>query len=237
MVSRRTLKYGSVLSSDYGVYIIGQSVDDGAERDMDIITVPGRSGDLHIDKKRYKNISVTYTCVIVSEAARRYEEFIDALLCEGMNQRIEDGVHPEWTRQGTLRGSVKPSLSRFRDLYRFDLTFDCAPQKWLKSGEIEIPINGTYNIFNPTRHKAMPLMKVTGAGTIAFGGDRITVGTAKSDMVIDCEMGDAYGSTTGLSYNDLITLTNMDFPGIVPGDSVIATTGCSIVLTPRWWTV
>lgn len=235
MVSRNYLSYGSVLSTDYGVYVIGQQADDSTEREVESVTVAGRSGDLHIDKKRFKNLTVTYTCVIVEEAKRRYEDYIDALLTEGANKRLEDGLHPEWTRLGTLRGAVKPTLSRFRDLYRFDLAFDCGPQKWLKSGEQEVAISDSYEIFNPTRHPARPLLKVTGAGTIAIGNERITIATAKDDMTIDCAMEDAYGRNTGQNYNSLITLTGQDFPSIPSGKTTITVSGCSAVLTPRWW--
>ena len=237
MALRKHFQYGDVLSTDYGVYILDQTVDNSSEREYEAISIEGRSGDLHIDRNRFKNISLTYKCVIVKEAFRRYDSFISSLIAEGINKRIEDTIHEEYFRRGSLRGAVEPRVSKNRELFRFDLTFDCAPQKWLKIGEKAIAISGTKEVFNPTLYPAAPLIRVSGSGTIAIGGDRITVAEAADDMVIDCEMEDAYGSITGLSYNDRIELTGYEFPTIPSGNTTIQTTGCSIELVPRWFSI
>lgn len=237
MALRRTLKYGDVVSTDYGAYVIGQDVDGTPEKEYEAVVIPGRSGDLHIDKNRYKNITIAYTLVILQDAEERFRGMMNAMLAQGGNQRIEDTINPDSYRLGTLRGSVNPSKSFKRDLFKYELEFDCAPQRWLKEGEREIACSGTMNIYNPTPFRAKPLIKVgaSGTGTISINGLIVEVTHNPGDMVIDCELEDAYGSNSQQSYNSKIALNTQYFPWLDPGENTVVTSGISCTLIPRWW--
>ena len=45
-------------SKDFGIYLSGSGVFNAPERDVETISIPGRSGDLILDNGRFKNISV-----------------------------------------------------------------------------------------------------------------------------------------------------------------------------------
>ena len=61
---RNYLLFDGHSSKDYGVYISGLNTFGGAERDVEVISVPGRNGDLTVDNGKYKNIHVTYPAFI-----------------------------------------------------------------------------------------------------------------------------------------------------------------------------
>ena len=47
-------------SKDYGVYITGSGVFNAPERDVEMISIPGRDGAFAQDMGRFSNIEVTY---------------------------------------------------------------------------------------------------------------------------------------------------------------------------------
>lgn len=44
---------------EYGIYVSGENTFNGPERGYELVSIPGRSGDLIRDNKRYKNITVS----------------------------------------------------------------------------------------------------------------------------------------------------------------------------------
>ena len=55
-------EFDGVNSFAYGVFVTGKSVYDAPSRDVESVSVPGRNGDILIDKGRFKNIDITYHC-------------------------------------------------------------------------------------------------------------------------------------------------------------------------------
>ena len=50
-MSRNNLIFGGVDTKNYGVVIDGEAVFDAPERDVEVVTIPGRNGTLQIDRK------------------------------------------------------------------------------------------------------------------------------------------------------------------------------------------
>lgn len=239
MVQRDVFTYDDVLSSDYGVYVLDVKANVTPSRDFTTEAVPGRNGEIHIDNGRYNNVEIPYTCAIIDDADTSFDGLSAALLSKIGYKRLEDSVHPEYYRMAIYSGDIKPTMFDRRNKSVFELTFDCKPQKYLKSGEKEIAVSGSVVVHNPTRFDAKPLIRVTGTGTINMNnGQIITVSTNPGNMVIDCDTEDAYNSQTKANYNSYITLSQNKFPVIPSGDSTIAVSGgLTAVVIPRWWTV
>ena len=51
--------YGGRSSEELGLLITGK-VFGSPERDVEYITIPGRSGDLMVDNNRYRNYTISY---------------------------------------------------------------------------------------------------------------------------------------------------------------------------------
>lgn len=238
MGSRNFLIYGGINSSDYGVYILDAKVNNSPKREYESIQIEGRSGDLHIDKKRFTNITVPYSCAIVENADFGFDHFIAALLAEGANKELSDTLHPVYFRRGTFSGEIEPRMDRRRSLAVFDLIFDCAPQKWLRIGQDPVTVSNSGTLINPTYYAAKPLIKVNGTGTISIGGETLTItSNTGNKMVIDCETEDVYNSDTLASMNDNITFSSGDFPALSPGNNGVTVSGVTVEITPRWWTI
>ena len=48
MERRDAFKFGDILSSDYGIYVLYADLNNGVERDISAIEIPGKNGELHI---------------------------------------------------------------------------------------------------------------------------------------------------------------------------------------------
>ena len=56
----KTLEFDGESSKSYGVYITGEAVYNAPEKDVEMISIPGRNGSFALDKGRFENIEVTY---------------------------------------------------------------------------------------------------------------------------------------------------------------------------------
>ena len=123
-------------SSDFGIICSKDNGFDAPARDVETISVQGRNGDLHVDKGRWTNASVTYTCTIERDFAEKFAEFRKFVSNLRGYQRLEDTFHPGEYRMALLNGGI--TADRLGTRYnsgKFDLTFNCKPQRFLKSGE------------------------------------------------------------------------------------------------------
>lgn len=138
---KHSITYGGLNSADFDIWLSGEGTFAAPEREVSQISVPGRNGDLLIDGGKWKNLEVTYPAYIHTDFFNKFEEF-RAEICKLRGyQRLEDTYHPDEFRMGALTDGLNPD--NFVHFYRsghFDMTFDCKPQRFLKSGEQPIQI-------------------------------------------------------------------------------------------------
>ena len=177
------LIFGSVDSSDYGIYVSGEGVYDAPERAVEFVDVPGRNGAIALDQGRYENIKVTYPAMVLEGDQEQFRErlsaFRNAILSQKGYQRLEDTYHPDEYRMGVYHSGL--SVSDLLTLHKggnFELTFNCKPQRWLTDGEYPIPVYSGDVIQNPTPFNAGPVLQIEGYGTIEFNGYEIELDSA-----------------------------------------------------------
>jgi phage-related protein len=224
-------------SLDFGVRISGDGVYDAPKRDYEIQSVPGRSGDLVFDNNRYENVSLTYPAGIVKNFRNNVAALRSFLLTRTGYKRLEDTYHPDEYRLALFEGPLDVKETG-NIAGKFDITFNCKPQRYLKSGERTYTFTAAGEIRNRTLFPAKPLVRIYGNGTAGIGSKTIEVsGNSYPYVEVDCETMDAfYGAN---NCNSMISLTSGDFPELVPGDNGI-TLGKGITkieLIPRWWIV
>lgn len=221
-------------SKDYGVYISGLNTFVGAERDTEVISIPGRNGDLTIDNGRYKNIEITYPAFIYDKFDMNVSAFRGILLSSRGYKRLEDSYHPQEYRKARYTGSFTPDVVDWLSAGEFDLTFDCDPRRFLKEGENPITINSGDRLKNHTMFDAKPIIRAYGTGTLHINDISLRVNTADGYTDIDCELQEAYKGTTNCNGN--IILTDGIFPILAGGDNLIRYSGFTqIDITPNWW--
>lgn len=230
-------------SEDIGVYIAGDSVYNAPARSYDMVTIPGRNGNLAIDRGKYENIEVKYPAFIWADTQADFRTKISnirgVLTSKTGYRRLEDTYNPDEYRMAIYKAGLEVEPVYYNRAGEFELVFDCKPQRYLTAGDIEITVASGDEITNPTQFEALPLIEVVGAGTLTVGNTSVTItGTATQDIFIDCEIMDAYTIEGGaiVSANDKISLNEAAFPTLGPGDTGITFTGLtSVKITPRWW--
>lgn len=228
--------YNGIQLSDYGVFISGDGTFNAPERDVDTIEIQGRNGELTIDKGRYKNIDVTYPAFVYRHFKDRIESLRNILLQPVGFVRIEDTYHPDQYRIGRYKGGFKVEPIPELCAGKFDLTFNCYPQRFLKSGDDPIELTADGVIFSKYLTVAKPLLRAYGTGSFTIGGISIQITAANGYTDIDCDLEEAYKDNLSASCNSNIVLTDGVFPRIIYGDNAVSLSGISkLIIYPRWW--
>lgn len=174
----KTLTFDGMSSRNYGVYITGEAVYNAPERDVEMITIPGRNGSFAKDNGRFQNIEVTYPAGIAADSQTDFADAISDfrnMLCSRDGYcRLTDDYNPDEFRMAVYKSGleVDPALLRAGE---FEITFECKPQRFLTSGETKSTIANGGTITNPTRFPSKPLLEAVGYGDIEVGGGIVTI--------------------------------------------------------------
>ena len=223
-------------SKDFGVYISGLNTFGAPERDVDIISISGRNGDLTIDNGRYKNIDVSYPAFIFDRFDNNIEGLRNFLLSQSGYKRLEDTYHPNEYRLARYKSGLTPKV--IDELYagEFDLTFDCYPQRYLKSGDQTITMTADGSLFNEYAQIAKPIIRAYGTGSFTVGDVTVTINSADDYTDIDCELQEAYKDDLTTNCNANITLDDGVFPSLISGENAITLDGITqLDIKPKWW--
>lgn len=250
------LTFGGRPISDFSVYISGAGTFGAPERDRKSVVIPGRDGELTIDNGRYKNIKVSYPAFIAKDYSQNVAALRNYLLSFTGYARLEDTYHPDEFRMARYTGAFDGGSTKGMNAGSFKIDFDCMPQRWLKSGEQVLTgfyaiegagMGGTLQ--NPTLMNAKPLIKVTLTSAeyadITINDISVHVTNTTRAMYIDCEIQEAYDALDQSSMNQYLTLSDGEFPKLIPGEntwglSVSSPAGSwdgrlDVEITPRWW--
>ena len=236
--------FNGASSLDYGIQVELIPDYEFPDREYEIVRVPGRNGNVVIDKHSFANVMRQYY-VAITAPGKPFVTMANTL-ATWLNSdvgylRLEDSYEPEYFRHALYQAS--DTITNIWDQAgRTTLKFDCKPQRFLKSGEEIINnILPTNQIFNPTMFKAKPIIRVygTGSGTISFtNGRHVEVENMYGvyPIEIDCELENAKRENE--NYNGNIKV-NSKFPEIIPGYSTITLAGniSKLEIIPRWWTI
>lgn len=227
--------YDNKSSSDYGIYISGSGTFNAPERDIEVIEIPGKNGSLTFDNGRFKNVKVTYPAFIRKNFKTNAADLREWLLKQPGYKKLEDTYHPDYYRLARYTGPIEFETRALNTSAEFSISFDCMPQRFLKSGEIDVEITEDETIINPTAFNALPLIKIYGtSGSLTVNNTIITITAIDEYVVINSELQDAYKGTE--NKNSTVT---QDFPKLKSGENYISfTQGISkVIIKPRWWTI
>lgn len=132
---KNNLIFGGVNTADYGIWITGMDTFTAPSRAVEYVSIPGRNGDLLVDHDKWNNVTLTYPAFIPSEFSDRMDAFRSAICRKVGYQRLEDSYHPDEYRLASFdSGMITNRTAPFNRAGNFDLTFNCKPQRFLKSG-------------------------------------------------------------------------------------------------------
>ena len=221
--------------TDFECYAGGDGTFPIAERDIEKVKIAGRNGELHIDQGKYNNVDIPYDCYILKDFAKNFDSLKSFLLSKISYKRLEDDFHPEYFRMARIKPDFKPKISGLAEMGTFTLTFDCKPQKFLKSGEKKITLTSSSTIKNPTYYDANPILTIYGVGTLLINDQQIKIDKNDTSITIDTDIMEAYSGSTNM--NAYVELP--DDKVVLPSGNVsIGLTGITkLVIIPRWWTL
>lgn len=233
------LTFNSTSSTELGVVIERYPQNIHASKRVHAYQIPGRSGDLTISDGAYNNYVQPYE-VYFKGAANNMPEVARAVAA-WLNApvgyvRLADSYEPDVFRLAMYKSQtdIENFINRFG---RCTIEFECAPQRFLLSGETVQEFTSGGVIANPTAFPALPLIRVYGVGTVTINGTTLTInqmadGASYTD--IDCEAQNCYFET--VNCNSFVTVS--EFPKLTAGNNAVDFDGVSKVeITPRWWTI
>lgn len=165
-------------SRDYGIYVQDVKVFGAPTRDVEMISIPGRDGEFALDKGRFNNIQVVYTCAFGTDTQTDFNtgvsDFRNWLASRKGYKRLEDEINTTEYRMAVFKDGLDVSPLN-KETGTFEVTFDCKPQRFLKSGETAVTVTSGGTITNPTLFESRPLLQVWGYGGININGEDINL--------------------------------------------------------------
>lgn len=271
------LVYNGKNLRDYGIVIEQLPEIVHPERRGDRYKLAGRNGTQVHEDGTFENYDQPYDIwfrdfITKRDAYQLSQDLAEFLLSSSGYCRLEDTYEPDVFRMARFAGpmNVKTTLRRYG---RTTLTFDCQPERFLKSGEKAVtlfenvdlaaldPSYAEATIVNPTSFSALPLLRITGSGTVDLSVEsqknhmHIRIALTRhtnttASILIDCssykiqqeETSDSnYGST--ISFFD-----NRDLAVLAPGSNQVLISAedvrsgergviQKVDIIPRWWTI
>lgn len=215
----KSLSFDNTSSRSYGVYITGQAVFNAPERDVEMISIPGRNGAFALDKGRFENITVTYPAGIFAQNeadfAQAISDFRNFLCSKKGYCRLTDEYNPSEYRMAIYKSGLEVEPAQLR-AGEFEIVFECMPQRYLTSGETAVSVASGGTLTNPTLFEASPLLEIEGYGTINVNGTEIEIDDELvGDVVVADEVWEPYAETTVdfpniyIATNDLIEINDL----------------------------
>lgn len=187
--------FNGLSSKDRGIEVWQAPTYQVPQKDYDSVHIPGRNGDLIIDKKSYKNVARQYTVSFGREGRKDFTSLANAL-AEWLNSasgyaRLEDSYEPDYYRLAYYQKEVDIA-NAYQIAGSATIEFTCKPQRYLKSGDKVVRfqrnlqdisdsssqlvldssgnnINGYLEsrkyLNNPTQFASSPIIKVYGSGS------------------------------------------------------------------------
>ena len=128
-------------SSDFDVWASGLNIFHSPERRIERIQVPGRNGELLIEDGSFENTELLFKdCFIPNHFSENFTNLSNYLNRQKGYQRLELSWLPDEYRLAAFHGDIEATLKNWDGMGKFDLAFNCKPQRFLKSGEEPITI-------------------------------------------------------------------------------------------------
>lgn len=223
------------------------------EKEYQTINIPGRNGDLVLDKGSYRNIEVTYSFAKVFDGTKTFVQEANKIVSWLHSAKgyaiLSDTYEPDYYRMAMYRSGGE--MSNFYDTATvLDVTFECKPQKYLFSGDTEISVSNGSTITNEQAYDANPVISMR----ISSGRQNISIAIQDCEiqivatyldtgtLIVDCENKECYlinnqGYKTSCNQN--LTLVNGKFPVLVANtvNTISITSANDVKIKPRWWTL
>ena len=228
--------FNGYYSHEMGLIVEEKSIHNGPQPDFEMISVPGRDGDIILDHNRYKNVEVSYTVSFIGTKEKA------AALRQWLCARADYGYLFDFEQPDHFRYAVFISQLDIEEVLhnvgRAKLTFSCKPYLYRKDGVYaEKYTQPDFTLTNPEEYPSVPDITIYGSGTISLNINyrSYTIKDVSNSVTLDGELMNAYSGSTLL--NDKIQFT--EWPTLKVGNNNISWVGNvrSLYITPNWRTL
>lgn len=238
-----TFEFNNKKLSDIGAVINDKPSYVLSVKELDFTALPYKSGDIITDKKRFKNLSISYKVssypLFCSYTEQEFVKVLSEWLLTSYDYTIlRDTYNPGYFRKAVCTGISNPVVEA-SNIVQTTVTFNCDPFLYSNSGLRTITINSMSAQFkNPEKWDSEPIIKLNGLGDfiITINDDTITAKLNGSEITIDKPNENVYDSN-GISCNDKVTAIRL--PYLKPGINTIAAatengSNFSAKIIPNW---
>ena len=230
-------------SLELGIRIKSKNIYSSGKRDLTLVSIPGRDGELVNSNKRFVNSTVSYTCFLPAKSIAELNTkirnvkkwlFVDS----DQYHELTDSYDPTFMRYAIFNSKLDIADEANR-IGTFTITFSSKPFRYLVSALASEEISSGDTLYNPFPFASKPYIKITGSGNIS-----LSISNSKGTQVYqfknvsgyvecDSELMNCYKSTT-LKNNDFVA---DQFPSLEYGNNVISWTGTvtKVEIITRWW--
>ena len=225
--------YNGESCNDVRVSVIRRPTIPVPELEYDTIKVEGRDGELHRDKKTYKDIEIPISFNFVSKTPDVWAQDLRKVkkwLYSGKDNRLILSDDPEYYYK--VKKAVMSDTERTaKRKGKFEIVFTCESYMYRVDGQDEKEI-GEY-LYNPYM-KSQPVYKIYGNGeiTLEVNGNQVTAEVTEQ-LNIDTKLEICYNAANEIS-NAALT---GKYEGLYlkEGDNNFKyTEGFKVVLVPNW---
>lgn len=221
-----------------------------AERDFELVSVLGHSGDIIVDNGVYKNVPLSYSVNSIPHRAYAQDsqqlayQFIDWLSCfDGDYKILRDTYNKGYFCKAICQNvdEISNNLLKYLDT---TINFSRQPYWYSDLGQTQINSSSKELIINnPEKYSSEPYIKIKGSGCFDVSVNN-TIIRIKEDMTdyieIDTELQSAFKGS--VSCNDIVNCDYM--PVFTEGQNIIKITPVAtgtinpkyngIEIIPRW---
>lgn len=247
--------YNGKSSRDFGILISERPNVYGAPAaDVEAVSVPGRSGDLLFDNKRYENYEIEYQCAVMAafdelpDKMRKIRNWLNA--DRGYNE-LRDTYTQGYFRKAAFMSAIEDSTTK--KLCEFSVRFNCCPFMFADSGKSKIAVTAakstdtvTKIMTNPESLAARPIihikkydikaMSVTISGIDESEYYKVIEITGGGELNIDTENQYCYDGN-GQQANSKISTADVELPSGRFTVTAASSGEYELSIEPRWRTL
>lgn len=227
------IRFGNIDFNGDGAYVWGEGQYSAPARSVDLIEVPGRSGDLLIDNGNYTNTKAVFEVAITKDVRFNTDRLKYLLYSQKGYQKLYDS---------DLKGFYRmASFSNGFDISEIDagivrVEFDCKPFKYDINGENAVVFECEGYLTNKYFEPSKPIVNVfgRGSGILYINEQFVAIYAIDEYLTIDTELQDAFKD--GQNKNGTINSADLV---LEPGKNKISFEGgiSRVEIVPRWVTV
>lgn len=236
---------GVDLFDEWGIFVDSSQTWEKPTRDREFIHVPGRNGDLILDRGSWNNVEIVYNAHIDNNFSSTFEDFVEWVSFQRGYAMLVDDKHPGVYRMAAIETEFDVDTTFTTNTADFEIVFNCKPQQYINDGvDRTITLDFTTDddgasIVGGDKWHGAPVLTIFGATSGArieisagAGTYEIIVAPFTEDrIVIDFETGnavfeDGVGDYVGMANPYLTVIPPSvyvpDFPDAYESYSIIA---------------